>query len=464
MAGEIADPGLVMDYQRSLLVTDLYQLNMVEAGLASGLTETATFEFFVRKLPPSRGFLMAAGLDAAIRFVTQARASDEELDWLRKTGRFSDRLLDFLADFRFSGDIDAIPEGTIVFPDEPLLRVTAPMPQAQLLETRLINLLHFETLIASKAARMVLAAGGAPLVDFGLRRAHAAEAGTLAARAAWIAGFAGTASVPAGLRHGIPLVGTMAHSWVQAHEDETHAFLDFARARPDQTVFLIDTYDVDRAARTVARLAPELEREGIGVRGVRLDSGDLGAQARAVRRVLDEAGLTEARIVASGGLDEHGVAALVAEGAPIDTFGIGTSLVTSEDLPALDCAYKLKAYAGRATRKLSVGKSYWPGPVQVHRRHDADGHIAADRLTTADAPPPGAGWTPLLRPVLRDGQSVEPMPDLDAIRRHAAAELKSLPEPLRRLDDARRFGPEVADDLRALADAVDRALQDQIAS
>jgi nicotinate phosphoribosyltransferase len=453
---DIAGTGLrAIDFGRDLLLTDLYQLNMVDAYLGTGTTETAVFEFFVRDLPPKRGFLMAAGLAQLVEFLASARVSEEEIAWLRASGHVTDRLVDYLRGFRFTGDVDAMPEGTVCFGDEPLVRITAPMPEAQLVETRLFNFLQFQTLVATKAARMALAAPGRGLVDFGLRRAHSGESGLLAARAAYLAGFAGTATVPAGQRFGIPLYGTMAHSYVQAHESETGAFLDFARAKPEQTVFLIDTYDTLRGARRVAEIAPTLAAEGIGVRGVRIDSGDLAEGARAVRAILDEAGLDDSRIVASGGLDERKLAALTEAGAPIDVYGVGTSLVVSGDMPALDCAYKLKAYAGVPQRKLSENKSYWPGPLQVWRRRDGSGRIAEDLLAAADEPAPGPGWRALLAPVMRAGAPVAPLPDLETARAHAAEELATVPEACRPLDDARPLEAGVSDRLRALAERVD---------
>ncbi len=445
-----------IDYAHSLLVTDLYQLNMVDAYLAEGVDAPAVFELFVRKLPPERGFLVAAGLEQAVEFLTGARVSEAEIAALRAMGRFSDTLLDYLAGFRFSGDVDAPPEGTVLFPDEPLIRVAASAPEAQIVETRLINLLHFQTLVASKAARMRLAQPEALLVDFGLRRAHSGESGLLAARAALVAGFDGTATVPAAQAFGAPLYGTMAHSFVQAHESEEAAFLAFARARPDDAVFLIDTYDTLRAAEIVVRIAPVLAAEGIAVRGVRIDSGDLAAQARAVRARLDAAGLGAVKIMVSGGLDEYALERLA--GAPIDGFGVGTSLVTSEDRPALDIAYKLKSYAGAPQRKLSAQKSYWPGPVQAWRRRDAEGRMVEDRLTPADDPSPAEeGFAPLLGPVLRGGARVAPPPEMDAIRAHARAELAALPEGLRALRDAPAYPVRPAPALEALAEAADRA-------
>jgi nicotinate phosphoribosyltransferase len=440
------------DYGRSLLLTDFYQLNMVEAYLAAGMEDVAVFEFFVRKLPPDRGFLVAAGLEQAVRYLLEAQCSPAELDWLRSSGRFTERLIGFLSGFRFSGDVDAPREGTVVFADEPLIRVSAPIAEAQLVETRLINFLHFQTLVASKAARMVLAAPGKGLVDFGLRRAHSGEAGLLAARAAYLAGFDGTATVPAARHFGIPILGTMAHSFIQAHDSEEKAFRDFATARPDQTVFLLDTYDTERAAETVVALAPDLADDGISVRGIRLDSGDLADHARKVRAILDAGGLSEARIVASGGIDETVLQALTADGAPIDSYGIGTSLVTSQDHPALDCAYKLKAYAGRPRRKRSEGKAFWPGPTQVNRHYDDSGHMAGDTIACAGETLDGEA---LLQPIIRGGKLVVPLPCLDMARQHARTELERLPENLRKLASDPPYAVAVSDALRALARRVD---------
>lgn len=445
-----------MDPSTSPLLTDLYQLNMVQAYLDNGMGETAVFEFFSRRLPRQRRFLMAAGLEQALGFLEQVRFGAGELDWLGASGRFDRRFLDYAAAFRFTGDVDAMPEGTVFFADEPILRVTAPIAEAQLVETRLINLLHLQSLIAAKAARMVLAAEGRTLIDFGLRRAHGAEAGLHAARAAYVAGFAGTASVLAGPAFGVPLYGTMAHSYVQAHADETQAFLSFARSRPNDLVLLIDTYDTEAGAERVVRLAPRLEGEGITVRGVRLDSGDLAAHARKVRAILDAGGLTNVRIFASGGIDEHKIARFVAEGAPIDGFGIGTSLVTSQDAPALDCAYKLQAYGGRPRRKRSESKATWPGAKQVFRRYGEDGRMAGDVVSIGTDRQPGE---PLLVPVMRGGRRLSPSPSLADVRTHAASQLARLPEALRALDDvaegASPYPVEIAAALRRLADAAD---------
>ena len=447
------DSKLHMPAPPNVLLTDLYQLNMLQTYIDSGMTETAVFEFFVRKLPKGRGFLMTAGLEQALDFLENLHAAPEELQWLESTGRFTKDLLDYLATLRFTGDVHAMPEGTIFFPDEPTLRVTAPMPQAQLVETRLINLVHLQTVIASKAARMVLAAPGKTLVDFGLRRAHGAEAGLFAARASYIAGFAGSATVLAGALFGVPTYGTMAHSFVQAHDDEVAAFEDFARSRPDNLVLVIDTYDTEAAAERVVELAPRLARKGIHVRGVRLDSGDLAEHARRVRRILDEGGLNEVSIFASGGLDEHVLKRFARANAPIDGYGVGTGLTTSSDAPGLDCAYKLQEYAGRGRRKRSEGKATWPGRKLVYRHYDEDGRMAHDVVSVEGDRQSGEG---LIRPVMRGGRRLEPSPPVAAVREHAAAELARLPDHLRRLDDTPAYPVTVAPALEALAERVDR--------
>jgi nicotinate phosphoribosyltransferase len=435
------------------LLTDLYQLNMMQAYLDHGETGPAVFEFFVRKLPPRRGFLMAAGLEQALDYLEGLRFSAEEIEWLKNSGRFRNNLLEYLAMFRFTGDVHAMPEGTVFFAGEPILRVSAPMPQAQLIETRLINILHFQSLVASKAARMVLAAPDRMLVDFGLRRAHSAQAGLAAARASYLAGFAGTATVAAEQLWGIPTFGTMAHSFIQAFDDEAAAFERFARSRPDNLTLLLDTYDTEAAAHKVVELAPRLAAAGIAIGAVRLDSGDLIALAKDVRRILDTGGLGRVAIFASGGLDEDSIAAMLAAGAPIDGFGIGTSLTTSFDVPALDCVYKLEEYAGLPRRKRSVGKATWPGRKQVWRRYESN-QMAGDVLSIESDVQLGE---PLLQPVMRQGRRLGAQPAVAECRARAAAELARLPEGLRRLEPA-AYPVKVAPALSELAAAVDRRL------
>ena len=431
----------------SVLLTDLYQLTMVTAYQELGMEQEAVFEFFVRKMPSQRGFLMAAGLEQALDYLEGLRFEEDELRWLEETGRFTPAALRRLAALRFTGDVDAMPEGSVFFADEPVLRVTAPLPEAQLVESRLINLLNFQSMIATKAARCRLAAARRSLADFGMRRAHGAEAALLAARACYVAGFDATATVEAGRRFGIPLTGTMAHSFIQAHDDETAAFRDFARVHPRGVTLLIDTYDTVRAAQKVV----ELSRQGLQVGAVRLDSGDLGALSREVRALLDAGGCIGTRIVASGNLDECEIERLLHDGAPIDAFGIGTRLDVSGDAPYLDCVYKLQEYAGRPRRKRSSGKATWPGRKQVYREMSAEGRIRADVVGLADELLPGR---PMLRPVMRGGRRLA-QPTLDDIRAHAREELETLPEECRRIVAPRGLAAHHSSALLALTARVD---------
>jgi nicotinate phosphoribosyltransferase len=446
-------PGPVDVCAAPLSITDDYQLTMLAAYRAGGFAAEAVFEFFVRRLPPQRNFLVAAGLEQALDWLASATFTTAELDWLAASGRFDSHFLDWLAGWRFQGEVHALPEGTVFFADEPVLRVTAPIDQAQLVESRLINLLQLPILVASKAARCVLAASGRRLVDFGMRRAHGAEAALLAARASYLAGFDATATVEAGRRFGIPLSGTMAHSFVLAHDREVDAFTGFARCHPHNAVFLIDTFDTERGARRAVEAARLLATEGIALQAVRLDSGDVAALSKSVRGILDDAGFPAVRVFVSGNLDEHEIARLLDAGAPIDGFGVGTKLVTSEDAPYLECAYKLQQYAGTPRRKRSAGKATWPGAKQVFRRVDTAGQIEADVIGLAGEDLPG---TPLLLPVMRGGERTAPVESLAAIRERCRAQLASLPGPLRSLAPApAAFSAAVSAGVRRLAAEAD---------
>ena len=441
-----------MEQVNSALLTDLYQLSMVQAYLVNGQTEDAVFEFFVRKLPANRNFYLAAGLEQALDYLEGDHFSAEDIDWLRETGRFNETLLDYLREFRFTGEVHAMAEGTVFFENEPILRVTAPLPMAQLVESRLINILHYQSLIATKAARQVLQAGDKTLVDFGMRRAHGADAGLMAARASYIAGFAGTATVLAGKRYGVPIFGTMAHSFVQAFDDEVAAFEAFARARPDNLVLLIETYDTEAAARKIVRLAPVLAGQGISISAVRIDSGDLVELARRVRCIFDDGGLIDVKIFVSGGLDEYKLAEISRAQVAIDGFGIGTSLTTSSDLPALDCAYKLQEYAGIPRRKRSTGKATLPGRKQVWRRFDEKGRMDEDILTIEGDRQSGVA---LIECMMRDGRRVAKTPSLVEIRERCGKSVAQLPDGLRRLDKASDYPVQTAPGLQALVAQVD---------
>ena len=435
--------------RESMLLTDLYQLSMLQGYFDQGMNEMAVFEFFVRKMPAQRNFLIAAGLEQVLEYLEAARFLPDELDWLKRCGRFRGDFVESLINWRFTGDVDAMPEGTVFFPDEPVLRVVAPMREAQLVETRIINLLQFQCMVASKAVRSVFAADGRMLVDFGLRRAHGAEAGLLSARASFIAGFTGTATVLAGMRWEIPLFGTMAHSYIEAHARESEAFENFTRAHPAGSTLLIDTYDTEEAARRLVSLLPQMAAKGVSVGSVRIDSGDLAEHAKQVRQILDSGGLREIKIFASGNLDENRIHALLASGAPIDGFGVGTKMNTSADQPYLDCAYKLQEYAGTPRRKRSEGKATWPGRKQVFRSFDADGKMAGDRLALHDEPATGRT---LLQPTMRQGKRLSASPPLARIRTRLREELATLPAPLHALDPVTPAYPvQVSDAVQRLA-------------
>lgn len=415
---------------RSLL-TDQYELTMVRAYFEAGMDAPATFSLFYRSLPPDRNLLLACGLEDVLRYLEELRWPEEALDHLAGRPEFDADFLDHLASLRFTGDVRAIPEGTPVFPDEPLLEVTAPIAEAQLVESFLMNQVHFQTVLASKAVRVALAAGDAAVVDFGLRRMYGTDASLKAARAFHVAGIDATSNVLAGSVYGMPVTGTMAHSFIEAHDNEMEAFRAFTRTYPD-TVLLIDTYDTLAGARNVVTLARELG-DGFAVRAVRLDSGDLGSLAREVRDLLDDAGLEHVEIFASGGLDEFVIRDLLAEGAPIDGFGVGTSMGVSADAPALDMAYKLTEYAGRGRLKLSSGKQTLPGPKQVFRMEE-DGKATGDVIARASERLPGR---PLLETVMEAGRRLPAgEADLDAARSRAVREMERLPERIRGLDPA----------------------------
>lgn len=436
----------------SVLLTDLYQLTMLQAYFDQDMNEEAVFEFFVRQLPKQRNFLVAGGLEQVIDYLEDLHFSSEELAWLGQCGRFHRPFVDSLASLRFSGAVEAMPEGTVFFANEPILRVVAPLREAQLVESRIINLLQLQTLVASKAARVRLAAPEHLLVDFGLRRAHGSEAGLLSARASFLAGFDGTATVLAGMRWNIPLFGTMAHSFIQVHSSELAAFEGFARSHPKTTTLLIDTYDTEAAARNIVPLARKLAEAGIALQSVRIDSGDLGTHARQVRSILDAGDLRAIRIFASGNLDEETIRSLLAAGAPIDGFGVGTRMNTSADQPYLDCAYKLQEYAGQPRRKRSEGKATWPGRKQVFREIDHAGQMIGDTLAVSGEL---AAGIPLLQPVMRDGQRLGPLPTLAESRQHAHAQIAALPPVLRHLNARTGYNTSISEALRQLANEVD---------
>lgn len=432
------------------LFTDLYQLTMAQAYLEAGHTGEAGFDLFVRELPPERNYLIACGQAGALEFLEELRFSESDIDYLRSLEKFSDTLLDWLADFRFTGEVRAVPEGTPVFAEEPILSVKAPIAEAQVVETWLLNQVHVATALGSKASRVVHAAGGRPVLDFGLRRIHGADTGLQAARAYHVAGVAATSNVLAGKVYGVPVAGTMAHSFIQSYDDELDAFRDFARSFPD-TILLVDTYDTAEGVRRVLRLRDELG-DDFRVTGIRLDSGDLSALAREARAILDEAGLEAVKIFASGGLDEYRIRDLVKDGAPIDGFGVGTAMGVPDDAPHLDVAYKLCSYDGKPRMKLSTGKRSLPGFKQVFRQADG-GRLQGDVIALENEQMDGE---PLLETVMRDGWRLHE-PDLEAARHRAAEQLGRLPGDLRAPEPAAAYPVDLSDGLkRSLERLTDR--------
>lgn len=403
----------------SATTTDLYEVTMAMSYLREGMTSPATFSLFVRALPPDRGFLVAAGLQSSLDFLSGYRITPEDVDAFASALHRPPRDLAPLLGMEFTGRVRAVPEGRIVLAGEPLLEVTAPLPQAQLVETYVLNQVSYQTTIASKAARCVLAAAGHPLVDFSLRRTHGPQAGFQAARLSSMVGFAGTSNVAAATAEGLPAVGTMAHSYVEAFDAEEAAFRAFARSHPGPVTFLVDTYDTETGVRVAARVLRDLGR-GAGS-AVRLDSGDLGALASRARAILDAAGLPDVRIVVSGGLDEYGVDDLVRSGAPIDLYAVGTRVGVSADAPFLDSAYKMVEYDGRPVMKLSSAKVTAPGQKQVFRCPGC-----ADVIGLRDEPPPGGG-APLLETVMEDGRRTVARPALEESREAVATDLAALP-------------------------------------
>jgi len=419
------------------LLTDLYQLTMAAGYFHRGLKQTrATCEMFVRRLPPARRYLVACGIEQAVDGIVGMRFDEEQIAYLKSVPALADAMddafLGYLRDFRFRGAIWAVPEGTVMFAGEPFLRITADIIEAQIVETFLLSVINHGTMVASKAARIQQAADGRSVLEFGTRRTHPGEA-VDAARAAFLVGAAGTSNLEAGRRYGIPVLGTAAHMWTMTHDSERDAFRNYLQTFPNASILLVDTYDTVEGAALAAEVA------GDRLQGVRLDSGDLGALSKEVREVLDEAGCTDAQIVASGDLNEYKIADLLADGAPIDSFGVGTELVTSKDAPSLGGVYKVVQFErdGRTVpiAKFSEGKATYPGPHQVYRRRTDDGTIAGDTLAlTSEPPPPGE---PLLAAWVDAGERVRGPEPLAESRARAMAELSTLPEVLRSFEPTR---------------------------
>lgn len=412
------------DARIGALFTDLYELTMAASYFERRLMAPATFTLFVRA-STRRNYFVAAGLTEVLDLLTAFSFTDSDIAFLQDTGLFKQSFLDYLRHLRFSGDLVAMPEGTVFFANEPLIEVTAPLIEAQLIETFLLNTIGLQSLITTKAARCVSAARGRPLMDFALRRTHGMDAGMKVARSTYIAGFDSTSNVLAGKHYGIPIAGTMAHSYVMAFASEKEAFEAYADTFPEQSVFLIDTYDTLEGARQAAAVAQRMKAQGHGLIGVRLDSGDMATLSRAVRQLLDEAGLPEVKIFASSGFDEYKIADVIADGAAIDAFGVGTKVGVAADAPFLDVVYKLAQHKDRNVRKLSTHKVTLAGTKQVFRHVDGDGFRDVIGLREEV---PNEGAVALLEKVMTDGRCAQPHPSLDQIRKHCRQNLSALPD------------------------------------
>ena len=430
------------------LFTDLYELTMAAGYFKRRLFKSATFSLFIRDYPPGRKYFVAAGLQEALAELESLKFSSDELAFLRENGLFSSDFLSFLKKFRFTGSVFAMPEGTIFFANEPILEVTAPLPEAQIVETFLLNTIGFQTMIASKAARCVHVAAGRPLIDFSLRRTHGHDAGMKVARSTYLAGFAGTSNVLAGREYGIPISGTMAHSFIQAFGSELEAFSVFAETFPDSTVLLIDTYDTIAGARAAVNVALEMKKKGHELLGVRLDSGDMVRLSRDVHKIFGDAGLSEVKIFASSGFDEFKIQEVVEAGAQIDAFGVGTNVGVSADAPFVDIVYKMVRCGRRDVRKLSPGKATLAGEKQVFRGCDENGVYRSDTIglrsdTFNDR-------LPLLEPVMKNGRLIRPHPSLETIRKQFRRNFNALADFFKALDAAATYPLDISPRLQRL--------------
>ena len=438
------------------LLTDLYQLTMAQTYFQSQRLDPATFSLFIRSYPPNRGYFVAAGLQDVLEFLEQFAVDSTGIDYLHSRRLFADDFLDLLKGLKFTGDVWAIPEGRLAFKDEPFLEVTAPIIEAQIVETFIINQVNLQSLIATKAARCVHAAGGRAVVDFALRRAHGIDAGMKVARASYLAGFTGTSNVRAGQEYGIPIVGTMAHSFVSSFEQEMDAFRAFIASFPNNSILLIDTYDTLAGARKAVEIAKEMAANGQQLQGVRIDSGDLKKLAIEVRRIFDEAGLKSVKIIGSGGLDEFDLADFTVADVPYDSYGVGTKMGVSADAPWFDIAYKLVEYDERPVLKLSTGKVSWPGKKQVFRMRDERGQLQKDVIALREENIPGAD--PLLQKVMATGEVAVRYPTLEEIRDNFMGEFKRLSDPIKAIRNPASYPVEISPQLTKLREEVGRQL------
>lgn len=422
--------------QNMALLTDLYELTMAQVYFEKNINGTAVFNFFIRPTK-NRNYFLNAGLELLIDYLLNIRFSEEDIYFLKSTGKFTEGFLDYLRNFKFTGNLYAVEEGEIVFANEPIVQVEAPIIQAQIIETFLINTLQISILVATKALRCYSVAKNALLIDFGLRRAHGTDAGMIAARSSYIGGFAGTSNLLAGKVFGIPTYGTMAHSFIMAHQTEEEAFKNFAEVYPDNTIFLVDTYDTINGVKNAIKVANKL---GIRIKGIRIDSGDLYILSREARRILDENGFKDAIILASGGINEYKIKELMEKNAPIDGFGVGTELDTSSDLPYLDCAYKLVEYNDRPVIKLSRKKITVPYKKQIYRLY-RNNRIFKDIIAHYDEQIEGVK---LLKLYIENGNLVRRLPSLKEIRELSLINFQKLPETFKSLNQNMTLTPEIS--------------------
>ena len=440
------------------LFVDLYQLTMAQAYLRSGQEGEATFSLYFRTFPENRAYYVFAGLESALDYLRELSFSDADIAALERLGLFDDATLDYLRSFRFGGSARAMREGEVFFASEPVMEVSGSIIECQIVETFLLNRVNLESMLATKAARVVDAARGRQVFDFAARRTHGLDASMKFARASHIAGFDGTSNVRAASELGIPAVGTMAHSFITSFHSEVEAFRSYARAFPQSSVFLVDTYDTLDGVRNAITVAREMAERGDALRAARLDSGDMDALSRAARQLLDDADLCGVRILASGGLDEYSIDDLVSSGAPIDGFGVGTRVGTSADAPYTDFVYKIVEYDGKPVMKLSEGKANLPGAKQVYRRYGADGDsgvLGDDVVCLSDepsAPDDGNIGEALLAPVMRDGELTAPLPSLSEAREYHRARVATLPDELRGTRPGGRFEARLSEALRGLVE------------
>jgi nicotinate phosphoribosyltransferase len=436
------------------LLTDLYQLTMAQGYFREQRMGGATFSLQIRSYPPNRGYFVAAGLNDVLEYLESLSFDAEALDYLAKLSLFSDDFLHYLGGLKFNGDAWAIPEGRLFFADEPIVEITAPIIEAQIVETFVINQVHLQSLIATKAARCVHAVAGRPVVDFALRRTHGTDAGMKVARSSYLAGFGGTSNVLAGSRYAIPNIGTMAHSFVMSFEREIDAFRAYVASFPNNAILLIDTYDTLQGARNAAEVATEMAGRGHKLIGVRIDSGDLATQARAVRQILDEANLRDVNIIGSGGLDEFDLEQFSSNNAPFDSYGVGTKMGMSADAPWTDMSYKLVEYENRPVLKLSTGKVSWPGKKQIFRQLDDGKRLDRDIVTLRDETVTGA--EPLLKKVMERGKLTVTPPPLPESRSLFLEEFARLPDAFKTIRDPSRYPVEFSPNLQRLRTEVER--------